>query len=359
MNSLKEVQNHLEKYEISEESFLDMMKNLTYYHAKNCASYNSILQKVYNFKNERLFPIKHIDDIPFFPVNLFKTKILKSIKEENVYKIMESSGTSGQLTSKIILDKFNARSQALALSKIFTDFTGLKRPNILIIDNPNLIKNQQHFSARLAGIVGFRSLCRKSYFALNEDMSINLEEIKNCLINSDGKVLLYGFTYIIWLYFALKKLPSELRLLFKEKAVLLHGGGWKKLDKVKVNKNKFKEKLFNNTGIKKVINYYGMVEQTGSIFMECEMGYLHANPLCDVIPRSINNINQVSRENHGLAQVLSTLPTSYPGHSLLTEDLIKVNSSKQCACGRIGTTFEVIGRIKRAEERGCSDTYES
>ena len=41
------------------ESFLDLMKNLTYYHAANCTSYNSILKKIYNFKNERLFKIRN------------------------------------------------------------------------------------------------------------------------------------------------------------------------------------------------------------------------------------------------------------------------------------------------------------
>ena len=28
-----------------------------------------------------------------------------------------------------------------------------------------------------------------------------------------------------------------------------------------------------------------MVEQTGSIFMECEAGWLHSNPLCNVVSR--------------------------------------------------------------------------
>ena len=69
-----------------------------------------------------------------------------------------------------------------------------------------------------------------------------------------------------------------------------------------------------------------MVEQTGSIFMECESGYLHSNPLCDIVPRSLNDINKVSNDNFGVGQVISSLPTSYPGHSLLTEDLIQVNN---------------------------------
>ena len=29
-----------------------------------------------------------------------------------------------------------------------------------------------------------------------------------------------------------------------------------------------------------------------------------------------------------------------------------------CPCGRKGKYFEILGRVKRAEVRGCSDTYE-
>lgn len=357
MKTTELVLNHIENYEPSKEKFLDILKYLTIYHIENCNSYKSILKKIYKINSRNLY-IKNLSDIPLLPVNLFKSNILKSVKNENIFKIIESSGTTGQLTSKIYLDKFNARMQSIALSKIFTDFTGLKRPNILIIDNPDLLRKPGKFSARLAGVIGFRSLCRKAFFGLSNDMTLNIEEISNCLKNSDSEILVYGFTYIIWLYFLSNRLPKELRELFSKKAILLHGGGWKKLENLKVSQKEFKQKIVDFIGIKKIINYYGMVEQTGSIFMECEKGFLHSNPLCDVIARSIDNVRDLSNDNYGLAQVLSTLPTSYPGHSLLTEDLIQIYNTEKCSCGRYGTTFKVLGRISKAEKRGCSDTYE-
>jgi len=57
----------------------------------------------------------------------------------------------------------------------------------------------------------------------------------------------------------------------------------------------------------------------------------------------------------GLLQVLSVLPRSYPGHSLLTEDLGVVHSIDPESCGRKGKAFTVLGRLPRAELRGCSD----
>ena len=48
---------------------------------------------------------------------------------------------------------------------------------------------------------------------------------------------------------------------------------------------------------------------------------------------------------------------SYPGHSLLTEDEGILLGEDDCRCGRLGKYFKIVGRIKNAEIRGCSDTY--
>ena len=56
--------------------------------------------------------------------------------------------------------------------------------------------------------------------------------------------------------------------------------------------------------------------------------------------------------------MVSTLPESYPGHILLTEDEGEILGEDDCPCGRLGKYFKMHGRIKGAEIRGCSDTYE-
>ena len=60
----------------------------------------------------------------------------------------------------------------------------------------------------------------------------------------------------------------------------------------------------------------------------------------------------------GIIQTVSVLPKSYPGHSLLTEDEGILLGEDDCECGRLGKYFRIVGRIKNAEIRGCSDTYE-
>ena len=112
------------------------------------------------------------------------------------------------------------------------------------------------------------------------------------------------------------------------------------------------------TGVEQVYNYYGMAEQTGCIYMECPCGHLHASVWSDVVVRRSGDFSLCEPGEEGVLQVLSLLPRSYPGHSLLTEDLGVLLGEDDCPCGRLGKYFRVTGRVPRAEVRGCSDTYE-
>jgi hypothetical protein len=59
----------------------------------------------------------------------------------------------------------------------------------------------------------------------------------------------------------------------------------------------------------------------------------------------------------GIIEVVSVLPTSYPGHALLTEDQGVLLGVDDCPCGRRGKYFQFTSRIERAEIRGCGDTF--
>jgi phenylacetate-coenzyme A ligase PaaK-like adenylate-forming protein len=146
------------------------------------------------------------------------------------------------------------------------------------------------------------------------------------------------------------------RLNFGTGSVLIHGGGWKRLQDQQVDNATFKARLREQLGIERVFNYYGMVEQVGSIFMECEQGRLHAPTFADVVVRDPLTLDPLPPGQVGVVQVLSALPVSYPGHSLLTEDLGLLHGEDDCPCGRLGRTFSVLGRMPQVEMRGCSDT---
>ena len=49
-----------------------------------------------------------------------------------------------------------------------------------------------------------------------------------------------------------------------------------KLENERVSNDSFKARIQRLTGCSRVHNYYGMVEQTGTIFIECDHGNMHA-----------------------------------------------------------------------------------
>ena len=84
---------------------------------------------------------------------------------------------------------------------------------------------------------------------------------------------------------------------------------------------------------------------------------MHASIYSDVIIRNYNDFSPCKIGQEGIIQVISSLAHSYPGHSLLTEDRGVILGEDDCPCGRKGKYIKVLGRMKNAELRGCSDTY--
>ena len=100
-----------------------------------------------------------------------------------------------------------------------------------------------------------------------------------------------------------------------------------------------------------------MIEQTGSIFMECMYGNIHASHVSDVVIRNFKSLKPEPDGTIGLIQVFSTVQKSYPGQSLLTEDVGRRYDSSFCKCGHSGAVIKIEGRLEKAELRGCSDAH--
>ena len=329
------------------------LSELTKFHYRHCKEYKGMLDCI-GFDTDC---INSYYDIPFLPVRLFKELDLFSVDTNDIFKTMTSSGTSGQAVSKIYLDKMTASNQQKTLVKIVSSFIGSARMPMIIIDCPSVVKDRSMFSARGAGILGFSIFGSDKIYALNDDMSVDFEAINAFLKKHSGKnILLFGFTFMIWQHFykELLKLNANIDL---SKGILIHGGGWKKLISEAVSQDEFKKRLNEICGLQLIHDYYGMVEQTGCVYMECECGHLHSSIFSDVITRRHLDFSPCNVGEAGIVQVVSMLPESYPGHSLLTEDEGVILGEDDCPCGRKGKYFKINGRLKNAEIRGCSDTY--
>ncbi|HAR79796.1 MAG TPA: acyl-protein synthetase [Succinivibrionaceae bacterium] len=331
------------------------LKELTAHHKAHCEIYSRMLQAMGYDESQVL----SYYDLPFIPVRLFKEFELLSIPRTEVFKTMTSSGTTGQKTSKIFVDRITADCQQRTFIRVISDFIGKKRLPMLIIDSPNVVKDRKLFSARGAAVLGLRMVARDTVYALNEDMSLNLEKVEQFLSeHGDSPFIIFGFTFMVWqhLYTVLKN--RSLKLDFS-KAFLITGGGWKKLVSLNISGSDFQSALREQCAVEHFVDHYGMVEQTGCIYAQCECGHLHASIYSDVIPRRYSDFSVCDIGEKGIIQVVSVLPHSYPGHSLLTEDEGIVLGEDDCPCGRKGKYFKLTGRIQRAELRGCSDTYAS
>ena len=328
---------------------------LTRAHYNSCAPYARMMDAVGLDINN----LPEYDQLPFLPVRLFKEMELRSCAREDVVKTMTSSGTTGQQVSKIFLDRATSAAQTKCLTKIVSDFLGIKRVPMLILDSSAVIKNRAMFSARGAGILGFSMFGSKRQYALNEEMELDIEGLKLFLEEHQVEtIFLFGFTFMIWQHFYKKLLETGYRPDLS-KGILIHGGGWKKLTSEQVSPAEFKQRLHEVCGIlpENIHDYYGMVEQTGTIYMECECGHLHTSVFSDVLIRRPLDFSLAEIGEEGIIEVVSVLPESYPGHVLLTEDKGVILGEDDCSCGRKGKYFKIIGRLKNAEIRGCSDTY--
>ena len=334
------------------ELYSEAVQSLTRFHFENCHPYQKLLNTI-GFVPDRSH---RLDEYPFLPVRLFKEYELVSVDHSKIIKTMTSSGTTGQSVSRIFLDRTTASNQTKVLAKITSGIIGPKRLPLLIIDSKSVVKNRNSFSARGAGILGFSMFGFDVTYALDEEMRLDFDAVQNfCEKHRNENTLLFGFTYIIWEHF-FKPLRESGKTLALENATMLHGGGWKNLFEEAVDNIKFKKSLEKVCHIQRIHNYYGMVEQTGSIFIECESGFLHCSIFSDIITRRAD-FSECELGETGIVELLSLLPQSYPGHIILTEDEGEVIGEDNCSCGRLGKYFKIHGRIKNAEMRGCSDIY--
>ncbi|MCF2533495.1 LuxE/PaaK family acyltransferase [Yinghuangia soli] len=334
-----------------EEILLPELQQLTEHHRANCAGYDRILGAL---------GIKPggaggtIAELPWLPVRLFKHHDLASIPPDEIFKTLTSSGTTGAEVSRIHLDKAAAGDQTRALSRTLQAVLGKQRLPMLMVDTPSVVKDRRSFSARGAGVLGMAGFGRDHTYVLDAEGRPDPEAVRAFLAaHGDAPFLVFGFTFMVWQY--LYEVAAEHRLDLSQ-GILVHSGGWKKLADRAVDNAEFRARFAADTGLTRIHNYYGMVEQIGTVFVEGPDGdALYCPDFADVVVRDPRTWREQPVGTPGVIEVVSTLPKSYPGHVLLTEDLGVVHGIDDGHWP--GKRFSVLGRLPRAEARGCSDTY--
>ena len=323
---------------------LSKLKELDQRHTQLCTQYGRYVSQEF----PESATADSIEQLPFLPVAAFKNFELKSIPDDAVYRVMFSSGTRGD-RSKVFLDRETARAQTSELSKTLIREFGASRLPMVNVQSSDT--GEGRFTASRAAVNGFAIMASKLL-----DISVKPDHKELEAIHSQtmgGVSFVFGFTFNLWLF--LNHLEQAGISNFLPHSLVIHGGGWKRLEDQKISGFDFNVLAKKILGASRVANYYGLVEQTGTIFMDCEFGNMHEPPSGALIIRRQGDLSPASSGEIGLIQVLSAIQKSYPGHSILTEDLGTWRPSSDCKCGNKGKILKVIGRAKQAEIRGCSD----
>jgi hypothetical protein len=303
----------------------------------------------------------NVADLPFLPVALLKANPpLSLIAGHEIKKTLTSSATTSQLPSRVVLDAATARRTAKGIVSIVRDFIGSARRPYLVVDTPDFMGGNT-LGARAAAIQGLQPFASQTTWCLSlsshGELTLDVDRLKTFVKDHrEAEVLVYGFTFILWSCL-IKPLLAENVCLDLPKARILHSGGWKRLQDQAVEKSDFNGKLARLFGcsVDRVTDFYGMVESVGVIYPDCGEGNKHAPAFSDVIVRHPLTLEPVAAGESGVVQVCNVLPTSFPGHLLLTEDMAHVVAYDGCPCGRRGVSFRFAGRIPRAELRGCGN----
>lgn len=325
-------------------ALLPLLQELTDHHRRHCSAYRAITNLT------TPYPSATFAELPYLPIALFKFRTLRSVLPDQVRVTVQSSGTGGQ-RSRVELDADTAKLSSRALAASLARVTGGHRLPMLIIDTPSAIKGHDTIGARAAAILGLMPYGRDHVFALDDDLQMRLDIVTAFLDKNRGQpILLYGFTFLIWQAFLPVCRAQQFDL---SKSLLLHSGGWKKLESEKVDNAEFRRQLHDAAGLQHIRNFYGMAELPGVIFMESDDGLLYPPNFADVLIRDPITRQPVPDGTPGLVQIFSALPRSFPGHALLTEDVGMIASRD--GGGMTGAGVKLLGRAPRAELRGCSD----
>lgn len=328
---------------------LPRLADLTRHHLENCPDYARWVRAMFGPGCDW----DSVEALPWLPVGVFKARSPISVPAASIVATVASSGTGGQ-PSRVRLDAATADAQSRALAGIMARLTGGTRMPLLILDSEAVLKDRNTYSARAAGIIGMMRLGRDAVFALDDGMELRRQAVADFVAKwGRGPVLLFGFTFMVWAHAVPALAAAGLR--FGDDAVLIHGGGWKALADRAVDNAGFKQRLASDLGIRRVHSYYGMAEQVGGICLEAEDGLLRPPPFVDLVIRDPATLAPLPSGQPGLIQILSLLPRSYPGQSLLTEDMGVIHGYDLNGWG--GAAFSVTGRLERAQLRGCGDTF--
>jgi len=336
--------------ERDEVAFLAELNLLTRHHLEGCP------------EAARIWPswtaAAQVEDVPYFHVGLFKRLKLVTRAPDVIFeRILHSSATTGSGASQIQLDRLSSQLQTKSIQSILENYLGPGKRPLLVLDSGKSLRRPGEVTARMAAALSLRPLASDLHFLIGEDDDLSTMRWEPLLqvASATDELMVYGFTWLLWLTLGQKPLPQDVRSMLANKRILfIHSGGWKKLEAQRVDRAQFDSALLECAGPgSRVVDFYGLVEQVGIIYPLCEAGFRHAPIWADVIVRDPLTLTSLVGQG-GQLQLLNIITHGGPHFSVLTEDEGRILPGV-CPCGRRGKRFELLGRLPHTEVRGCAN----
>jgi len=311
----------------TDKSFEDHALETFQFQAVNNKTYSDFIKKL----NIDTASITEIEQIPFLPIQFFKTHQIIS-STEPIQQVFLSSGTTDPIRSKHYIT--NLELYRSSFTKGFQHFYGEIENFTILALLPNYLEQESSSLVYMVKELIEKSGSKESGFYLH-----NLNELAQKLFQLDRngvKVMLIGVSY------ALLDL-IDLRRFDLKNTVIMETGGMKGHRKEMI-KEELHQVLCDGFGVDRIHSEYGMTELLSQAYSHGK-GIFKAPPWMKILTRDTED-------------ALIILPHERTG-GLNIIDLANINSCSFIATQDLGKTcsdgtFEVLGRFDNSDIRGCN-----
>lgn len=311
----------------TQEEFTTIALDVFKHQFKNNKVYRSFCDLLYVHPSD----ITKIEEIPFLPIQFFKTREVLSSKEKTA-EIFTSSGTTGSTTSKHFVTDISFYKESYL--KGFAHFYGNIEDYVVLALLPNYLERKGSSLIYMVDDLIVKSNNSESGFYLN-----NIDELAKKLVNLDKngqKVLLIGVS------FALLDLVEKYQFDLKN-TIIMETGGMKGRRKELI-RNELHQLLKNGFKVDKIHSEYGMTELLSQAYSKGN-GIFETPNWMQVLTRDTEDaLTILDKEKTGGINIIDL--ANYNSCSFIaTQDLGKVHKNE---------TFEIIGRFDSSDIRGCN-----
>lgn len=276
--------------------------------------------------------VKHYLQIPFLPIEFFKTQqvVCDEVNEDSV--CFTSSGTTGQITSKHYVNDISVYEASF--NKGFNLFYGKPSDYCILALLPNYLERTGSSLVYMFDQLIQSSKHPQSGFYLN-----NLNELKTTieiLKQNKQKTILLGVTY------ALLDL-AELGVELTDNFIVMETGGMKGRRK-EMLKEELHQLLKQSFKVNAIHSEYGMTELLSQAY-SVQNGLFECPPWMRILIRDVNDPFCYVKEQKGGGVNVIDLANINSCSFIETKDLGKMHQNSK---------FEILGRFDNSDLRGCN-----